>query len=242
MRIGIFSDVHGNLEALDVVLNALKDERVDRYFFVGDLVGYGPNPNECIEKIASVSNLTAAGNHDYASTDQLSTDCFNDYARKAIEWTRSVLSSTSVSILTSLPLILVEEGITLVHATLEAPAEWDYIFGYADARRSFDKLTTPICFIGHSHVPVVYIQDEAGEISIKNITDVSMEANNKYIINVGSVGQPRDGDPRASYGVLDKDEGRFLLKRLPYPVDVVQEKMRQENLPKYLIERLSVGQ
>ena len=241
MKIGILSDIHGNMEALDVVLAELKECGPDRILCLGDLVGYGPNPNECIEKIASVADIILAGNHDHAATGQLSTEHFNEFARKAIDWTRDVLDAKNSRFLSGLPLILVEEGMTLVHATPEAPADWNYIFGYADARRSFSVLTTPVCFVGHSHVPVAFIMDESGEISIHDATRAAIQEGNKIIINAGSVGQPRDGDPRASYGIFDTDDRYFYLKRVSYAVDAVQEKMRGQNLPSYLIDRLSTG-
>lgn len=242
MRYGVFSDVHGNLEALEVVLRALEEEKVDRTLCLGDLVGYGPNPNRCIERVMAFSDKIVAGNHDCAAVGVLSTTYFNEYARRAIDWTRDVLSSTSVDVLSGLPLLLVEEEVTMVHATPEAPALWDYIFYHSDARRSFAVLTTPLCFVGHSHVPVVFVRDEGGGVSLQDAGEVAVEEGKAYIINVGSVGQPRDGDPRASYGILDTQERRFWLRRLAYPVEEVQAKMRKEGLPGYLIDRLSVGE
>lgn len=233
--------MHGNIEALEVVLQALQYENIDRMICLGDLVGYGPNPNQCVEKVIEEVDHVVAGNHDYAAIDQVSTEYFNEYARKAIDWTHDVLTSASIQILTRLPLISIEEEITYVHATPEEPAEWRYIFSNEDACRSFDAMTTSLCFVGHSHTPVAFVRNEADEISICDPTEVSIEEGKKYIINEGSVGQPRDGDPRACYGVLDTEGKRFNLKRLPYPVDRVQEKMWKEHLPSYLIHRLSVG-
>ncbi len=241
MRIGIFSDVHGNIEALEVVLQALRYENIDRMICLGDLVGYGPSPNQCVERVIKEVDRIVAGNHDYAAVDQISTDNFNEYARKAIDWTHEVLTSTSIQVLSQLPLISIEEEVTYVHATPEEPADWHYIFTNDHARRSFNAMTTSICFVGHSHTPAAFIRNEKGDISIYDPTEVSIEEGKKYIINEGSVGQPRDGDPRACYGVLDTEEKRFRLKRLPYPVDRVQEKMWKEHLPSYLIHRLSVG-
>jgi len=242
VRIGIFSDVHGNVEALEVVLKALEEERVNRSFCLGDLVGYGPNPNRCVEKVMQFSDRVVAGNHDHAATGQTPTTYFNEYARMAIDWTRKVLSSNSMINLNRLPVVLIEGEITLVHATPDKPEAWHYIFTYADARRSFGVLKTPLCFVGHSHAPGAFVRNEEGEIFTHNPTEITLEEGKTYIINVGSVGQPRDGDPRASYGILDTEERRFQLKRLTYPVEVVQEKMWRENLPPALIDRLSFGQ
>ena len=241
MRIGIFSDVHANGEALDVVLKALEYEEVNRIFCLGDLVGYGPMPNECIERTMAVADEVVGGNHDYAATSRISTDGFNDYAKQAIEWTQKVLTATSIARLNNLPMAITEGDIFIVHATPEAPEKWHYIFTYEEARRNFEFMTTPLCFVGHSHAPAAFIQNDKGEISIQSAVSVAIHAGKKYIINVGSVGQPRDGDPRACYGVLDTDRNQFQLKRLPYPVEIVQEKMQKKSLPRYLIERLSVG-
>lgn len=241
MRIGIFSDVHSNIEALEVVLQALQYENIDYTVCLGDLVGYGPNPNQCVEKVMETVDHVIAGNHDYAAIDQVSTEYFNEYARRAINWTHDVLTSSSNHFLSHLPLVHAEEGITFVHATPDAPEEWRYILTNDHAHRSFDAMKTSICFVGHSHTPVAFIRDDRGEIAICDTTEISIEEGKKYIINEGSVGQPRDGDPRACYGVLDTDTKRFRLKRLPYPVDQVQKKMWKEHLPSFLIHRLSVG-
>ncbi len=241
MRIGIFSDVHGNIEALEVVLQALKYENVDRTICLGDVVGYGPNPNQCVDKIIEEVDHVIAGNHDYAAIGQVSTQYFNEYARQAIDWTQDVLTSTSVHFLSQLPLIHIEEEITFVHATPEAPEEWHYIFTNDHAYRNFHVLETSVCFVGHSHTPVAFVLDENEDIAICNATEISIIEGKKYIINEGSVGQPRDGDPRACYGILDTHAKRFHLQRLSYPVDQVQEKMWKEHLPSYLIHRLAVG-
>ena len=241
MRIGILSDVHGNYEALEVVLQALKDECIDCTYCLGDLVGYGPDPNPCVEKVMDFVDKTVVGNHDVAAIGHIPTSEFNIYASMAIDWTRGVLDSESIRSLNELPFLLIEEDVTLVHATPEAPDEWDYILSIVDAQRSFGALKTQLCFVGHTHVPEIFIREEDGRISNYNAGELEFEVSKKYIINVGSVGQPRDGDPRASYGILDTDERRFRLNRVSYPIDTVQEKMVKVNLPEYLIERLSYG-
>jgi predicted phosphodiesterase len=241
VRIGVFSDVHGNLEALELVLKALEKEGVDSTICSGDLVGYGPNPNQCVEKVMETADEIVAGNHDYAATGLTSINDFTDYARSAIEWTQDVLTSISQSHLSSLSLIKYMGEVTIVHATPDSPSEWKYIFTFEDINRCFEALTTTFCFIGHSHVPVAFIRDSKGNIFYQNATDVVLESGKKYIINVGSVGQPRDGDPRASYGVLDLNIERFYLKRLEYSVEKVQEKMWKQGLPPYLIYRLETG-
>ena len=242
MRVGIFSDVHANFEALEIVLKAIEYEGVDKTICVGDLVGYGPDPNQCVEKVMEMADIVVAGNHDYAACGMLSTEYFNEYARMAIDWTSRVLDTKFIDILSNLPLTVTEDGITIVHATPEAPSGWHYILDVADAHKSFKALKNSLCFVGHSHIPVAFVQDQNGRISIRNPSEVEIKMGEKYIINVGSVGQPRDGDPRTTYGILDTDKKKFWLKRLPYPVEEVQKKMREEHLPPYLINRLSVGQ
>jgi len=242
VRIGIFSDVHGNVEALEVVLKALGDEKVDCIYCLGDLVGYGPDPDQCVEKVMEAADSVIMGNHDLVAIGQMSTSDFNTFARQAIDWTRGVLSSESIERLSKLPFLLVEADATWVHATPGAPDEWDYIISIVDAYYSFESMKTPLCFVGHSHVPIAYIQDKNGDIAICDETEITIEEDKKYIINVGSVGQPRDGDPRASYGILDVVKKRYRLNRVIYPIKTVQEKMQKVHLPRFLIARLSTGE
>jgi predicted phosphodiesterase len=241
MRLGIFSDVHGNMEALDIVLNALKKEEVNLTICLGDLVGYGPDPNECVEKIMAASDIVLAGNHDYAAVNLESTEHFNESARTAIEWTSRVLTPESQEILSKLPLMETIDNILIVHATPEQPEQWHYISSAEDAYRNLVNMSVPICFVGHSHVPMAFIQQTEEQILLQSAAEVNIQPDQKTIINVGSVGQPRDGDPRAAYGIYDMKENQFHLKRLDYPIRKVQEKMQKENLPSFLIERLDTG-
>ena len=240
MRIGILSDIHGNAQALECVLEILRRESVDRIVCLGDLVGYGPEPNLCVRETESAADLILAGNHDHAAIERLSTESFNAYARTAIDWTRSRLDPKSRGLLESLPLIVHEQKMTLVHATPDVPDAWNYLFGYTDAVRCFDAIDTQVCFLGHSHVPVVYVKNKSA-IVVQDALDVRFEADHNYIINVGSVGQPRDGDPRAAFGIFDDKAGRFCLMRCAYDVSTVQQKMQRAGLPIYLINRLAFG-
>ena len=241
LRIGIYSDIHSNLEALNAVLEALREENVGKTFCLGDLVGYGPDPNSCIEQVMHHADEILLGNHDQAAIGLLNVDDFNENAAMAIEWTRGVLTVASTEFLNRLPLMVIDGSVSAVHATPEAPEEWHYLLGTADVGRNLAKQETPVCFIGHSHVPTAYVQDAAGRIRVGTAADVRFEAGMKYLINVGSVGQPRDGDPRAAYGVLDTAAGHFRLKRVAYPIQQVQKKMHGAGLPRFLIERLAVG-
>jgi predicted phosphodiesterase len=242
MRIGIFSDVHGNWEALEQVLRALKEDDVNRLYCAGDIVGYGPDPNLCMEKIKAVADAVVAGNHDWAVTGQVSTSSFNEYARSAIEWTRTMVSTEAEEYLAKLPIRYVEGEITAVHGTPAEPEAWNYLLDAGDVNRNFDAMTTQICIVGHSHIPVAFIRDSEEKISVRGAENVRIEEDKMYLINVGSVGQPRDGDPRAAYGILDTNDKQFRLKRIRYPVEIVQEKMRRAGLPFRLINRLAYGE
>jgi predicted phosphodiesterase len=242
LRIGIFSDVHGNLEALESVISAIKQESLDAIFCLGDLVGYGPEPNVCIRLVRELTPHVVVGNHDHAAIGRLRTDYFNTYAKEAMVWTIQHIDSDSIHYLESLPLIMTEGQVTLVHATPGNPDQWDYIFTLVDAWRHFDHFSTPICFVGHSHIPVAFMKNKSGNLSMLNPANVTIDKKCQYIINVGSTGQPRDNDPRAAYGVLDLNKGIFQLKRVSYPVEIVQKKMEKEGLPRYLINRLASGQ
>lgn len=241
MQLGIISDIHGNLEALEAVMNALKKQDVEKTICLGDLVGYGPNPNECTEIILNETDWVVAGNHDRAVTGRFPAKFFNESAFEAIKWTQKVIKEQYIKQLDNLPLILHENQILLVHACVENPSGWLYITTLDAAMRNFMLMNTSICLIGHSHVPMAFVQDISGEIQVKNTQSLPIENQKRYIINVGSVGQPRDGNPKACYSVLDLKEQQYTLHRIPYNISKVQNKMRECNLPSYLIERLVEG-
>ncbi len=226
MRIGIISDIHSNLEALEVMLKRLAAEKADSIYCLGDIVGYGANPNECVERVREVCPVSILGNHDAACTGHTSTEYFNSYARSAIEWTGRVLSEDNLTYLKSLPLTHADNDLFLVHATPKEPAAWNYITSQAEARPHLDLLdhgTT--AFIGHSHVPARF-EDAAAR---------------KTIINVGSIGQPRDRDPRACCGLYDTATGTFDWIREVYPVQEAARKIRHAGLPEFLAVRLFIG-
>jgi predicted phosphodiesterase len=242
VKIGIYSDIHSNVEALEAVLDVLDKEHVERTLCLGDLVGYGPDPNLCVEEVMRHADEILAGNHDHAAIGLLSISGFNDAAAEAIEWTKTVLSRTSAEFLGRLPMVMRNKEIMAVHATPDVPEAWQYILKKSDIQRNLSVQETPICFIGHSHIPAAFIRDNDGNILIQGASEVHFQDGWKYLINVGSVGQPRDGDPRAACGVLDTAEGCFKLLRADYPLDRVQKKMADESLPIYLIQRLALGQ
>ncbi|MGB9774160.1 MAG: metallophosphoesterase family protein [Bacteroidota bacterium] len=232
MRIAIISDVHANLEALTQAISIINRSNIDRIVCLGDIVGYGANPNECIEIIQRHCPETVLGNHDAAALDLSITRYFNEYAREAAEWTHDVLTQKSREYLESLPLIINDHELTFVHASPRRPAEWDYIFSNLEAKVNFPFFTTPICFIGHSHVPQIFSEHRShGPI----------RRDDRYIINVGSIGQPRDGNPDLSFGIFDTKEWAYEHIRAPYNIDVAAKKIIQAGLPYVLAERLYEG-
>jgi len=240
MRYAIISDVHSNLEAIEAVLDDITLRGIRDIIFIGDAVGYGPNPNECVALLHDRCRILLAGNHDWASVGLTDIRYFNEYARHAIEWTREVLSEENKFLLKTL-LIVYEERVNdmiLVHSTPKDPEEWHYILTLWDAELNFDYFTNKFCFVGHSHQPSIIEKVPSGEL-ITYRGKTGIKEGSRYIVNAGSVGQPRDGDPRACYAVID-DENIGIV-RIPYDITSVQAKMREERLPAVLVERLSSG-
>ncbi|MBU0671659.1 MAG: metallophosphatase family protein [Candidatus Margulisbacteria bacterium] len=241
MLYGIISDIHGNLEALDVVLNKLS--RVDKLVCLGDIVGYGPNPNECVEKIRELKMPCVLGNHEAVGIGKTDSTWFNSNARAAIQWTQRVIFQDNLDYLRDLPLRLEEDGFEMVHGSLRNPIE-EYITSIADALPTFKKMVKPICFVGHSHIPLYIALKKDGNYVGGDLSDgeeILTDEYEKVIINVGAVGQPRDKDPRASFGIYDSKTRLFSLHRVVYNIDQVQQKMKAVGLPQRLIDRLATG-
>ncbi|MEW6409445.1 MAG: metallophosphoesterase family protein, partial [Nitrospirota bacterium] len=237
MRYAIISDIHSNIEALNSVLRDIESEKVDDIFFLGDAVGYGPDPNLCIDEIRGGCRIIIAGNHDHGAVGLTDISTFNPYARIAVEWTAEQLTSWNKAFLLNLPLTATHKkgDIIFVHSTPKMPHEWNYIFTMWDAYDNFAYFSEKICFVGHSHRPVIIIHQE-NDILLRE-EKTSIEDNRRYIINVGSVGQPRDGNPDASYAIYDTEKSVLEIKRVPYNFAETQKKMRNAGLPAYLIER-----
>ena len=240
MNYVVISDVHANLEALEAVLSDIEKRRIKKIFFLGDAVGYGPNPNECIDIIKDKCTVMLAGNHDHAAVGMTDVNCFNDYARLAIEWTLSVITEANLDLLKTLSIskTLEKDNIFLVHSTPNKPEEWHYLLTLYDAETSFNYFEQKICFLGHSHYPIMIERLESGEMTICKV-ETKIRKTERYIINAGSVGQPRDGDPRASYAVVT--DGKVELVRVKYDIEKTQGKMLKEGLPLPLITRLEKG-
>jgi predicted phosphodiesterase len=243
MLYGIFSDIHGNLPALDAVLASMESRKVERLICLGDLVGYGPHPNECVAKVKSVADHCIIGNHDSVALKRETPLSFNVYARAAIEWTQGVLTPDSIDYLKALPYIAELGRSTFVHASPMSPADWHYVADLDDAIEGFEYFQTQFCFIGHTHSPVmVAIQNGSPDIpAVIEGPVYRPEANEKLLVNVGSVGQPRDRDPRASWCLMDSDGGWLEIVRVEYDYTITQKAMRDLNFATFLVERLAVG-
>jgi len=241
LKWAVLSDIHGNLEAFTAVLDCLSKEDVDRVAFLGDVVGYGANPNECIDLLKDVADMMVAGNHDYGAVGLTDTSNFNPAARAAINWTAKELSTTNRNFLSGFHLISIRDDITFVHSTPYNPQNWDYLSYRDDLTMNFNSFQTRICFIGHSHIPVVFKKDKKGKISYSRVPTIRLEDEARYIIDVGSVGQPRDGIPDAAFGIYDAKEYVFTLKRFPYDIGTTQKKIIKAGLPERLAARIAIG-
>ncbi len=236
--IAIISDIHGNLEAFQAVLEDIEKEGIKEIYCAGDVVGYGADPNECVEIVRERNIPCVAGNHDYAVTGKMSLQYFNPVAKEAIEWTMRVIKPENLEFLRKLPLTMHIGKNLLVHAVPSNPASFDYILTLGDAIREFMFFREKICFHGHSHHPVIFIEREKRHGVIFE-DEVEIMEDVRYLVNVGSVGQPRDGDPRACYCILRED--RIEIRRVPYPIEIAQRKILDAGLHPYLAERLAAG-
>jgi len=241
MKYFIISDIHSNLEALTSILKQMEREKPDIKVCLGDIVGYGPNPDECTELVFSAFDIIIAGNHDQAVTGQYSTATFNPLARMAVEWSQTHMKNSNIIKLKSLEVITIKNDITFVHATPHAPERFGYILSQYEAKNNFPALSTSLCFIGHTHVPRIYMLSKNGEVEETWGKSIHLQKNNKYIFNVGSVGQPRDRSPLAGYAIYDSTPNTYEIKRLSYDIAAVQKKMKQAGLPSFLISRLARG-
>lgn len=242
MRCAILSDIHGNLEAFEAVLKDLKRKDIQKFIFLGDIVGYGPNPQECIGLLREKFDVMIAGNHDWGATGKTEITTFNSVARHAIDWTTAQLNPEDQKFLNVLPLKKEEEGLTFVHASPVDPQDWTYIFSRHEAVRNLQAIKHALCFVGHSHIPSVFVLTEFGELfSSKNFSEIILEGKIRFLINVGSVGQPRDGSSLASYGILDLKKRIFYLRRVRYSIETTQKKIIAAGLPSILAERLARG-
>jgi len=242
----IVSDVHANLVALEAVLrDAERSGPIDAVWSLGDCVGYGPQPGECLARLRGFEAAMVAGNHERAASGAIGTEGFNPDAAAAAQWTKKRLSSEEKSFLDGLPEVENQSSFTLVHGTLRRPI-WEYLFDSEAALGHLALQETPFGLVGHTHVPMLVVEDRTSfeGCQLFRLADgerVDLDPNVRMVINPGSVGQPRDGDPRASYAIYDSEAMSITLHRVEYAIDATQKLMAEAGLPRWLIERLSAG-
>ncbi|MCQ9207851.1 MAG: metallophosphatase family protein [Omnitrophica bacterium] len=240
MRWGIFCDIHANLEALQAVLAAFSKERIDRYLCLGDVVGYGANPNECITEVKKLNPVIIAGNHDWGTADLFDITYFNAHAQAAILWTSKNINYENKQFLKNLELVYQKGDITSVHGSLTHPEQFEYILDISSAEETFQLLQTKVCFVGHTHVSIIFIK-RGKHYTATSQTEIVLESSQSYIVNAGSVGQPRDGNPKSSYVVYDSESNQLQIKRAPYDIQKTRDKIIKAGLPRILAERLTIG-
>ena len=232
MRIAIISDIHSNLEALNRALKEIEREKVDEIVCLGDIVGYGANPNECVDIVKKTTQFVLLGNHDDAAIDLSKTEFFNPFARIAAQWTGQTLTDENRQYISGLPLTLERNALFYVHASPVDPGEWNYILTSSDTAENFEAMSANVGFIGHTHVPEVFCED---------LWTREIVRGEKFIVNVGSIGQPRDGNPQLSFGIFDTELWSYRNLRFEYDVELAAFKIKKAGLPKNLAERLFVG-
>jgi len=244
MRYAVFSDIHSNLTAFQAVLQDIEARGgFERIWCLGDIVGYGPDPKECIALLRQYDHICVAGNHDWGAIGKIGIDDFNPEAAAACRWTGQQLEQRDVDYMANLPLTMREGDFTLAHGSPREPI-WEYVVSTPVAKVSFNYFKTRFCLVGHSHVPLVFESlAPDGDCTVFEFpVDTPLALNgNRLIINPGGVGQPRDSDPRASYAIYDSDHGVIWHHRVPYDVASTQQRMRQYGLPYGLAARLSHG-
>ena len=255
MRLGIFTDVHSNFEALKAVALALKSEKIDRLIFLGDAVGYGADPNDCCRIIREMADVALVGNHDAALTGRLPMDWFVDYAREAIKWTEGVINPSFREWLSTRPFFHREEGVGFCHGSPVDPERFGYVLDYNEAFEIWDWMEPqgiPVVFVGHAHVGLAFRYNHApggknkDEVKVFNFNGIEssrtkLDPAYGWIINVGAVGQPRDGDPRAVYSVFDTETRIYLVQRVEYDIKSAGSRIEKAGLPSILSERLFIG-
>ncbi len=239
MRFAILSDIHANLEALEAVLADAREQECTHFVCLGDIVGYNANPSECVQVIQNLDCPVVKGNHDEQASIDSSTEGFNELAEAAIGWTRENLSAAEKEWLRDLRLTRQVRDFTIVHATLDTPEQWGYVFNDLDAIASFTYQHTSLCFFGHTHWPTAFVRDD----NVRRIPtgQIVLAAGKKYFINCGSVGQPRDRDWRAAYAIFHCDRHIVEERRVRYDLATTQRKIRAAGLPERLADRLAQG-
>lgn len=239
MKYAVLGDIHGNLEALNAVLEDARQQAVQSYACVGDIVGYNANPSECLAIIRQLDTVCVCGNHDHYCSHPISLNDFHPLAANVVDWTRSRLADADIAYLKSLRLVRLVRGFALVHSTLDMPDKWGYVFDELEAESNFNYQSTTVCFHGHTHHPAVF--EKSGGVRRVEPGVIKITLGKKYFINCGSVGQPRDGDPRASYVIYDPDTHEVRFRRVEYDFTLTQKKILDAGLPERLAQRLALG-
>jgi len=243
MRYAVLGDIHSNLTALEAVLDAIRAHEVDRILSVGDVVGYGAAPSECIQLLRDHNAEVVMGNHDAAVVGELDTIFFNQHARVAVEWTRAALNGEDMAWLTCLPPTWEDEFVTLAHGSYDRPDLFNYVQTPADADASLELLERPVCFIGHTHVPVCMLRyaDDPLRTGYTHDREIDLRDAIVALVNAGSVGQPRDDDPETGYVLYDSETQVVTFRRLSYDIEREVHRIRSAGLPTVLAERLYLG-
>ncbi|MDF1797837.1 MAG: metallophosphoesterase family protein [Planctomycetota bacterium] len=243
MRYAVLGDIHSNLDALQTVLGAIEQAGVDRILSVGDVVGYGAAPAACIELLRQREAIVVKGNHDAAVTGELDDQTFNRYARDAVAWTQDQLEGRDLAWLRGLPLMVTLEHCQLAHGNIDDPSRFEYIRTTGDANPSLDHLTRTVGFVGHTHVPIALLRpkDAGGRTAYAPEVDLDLAEAERCLVNVGSVGQPRDEDHRTGWVLFDSDTGRVSIERLEYDIEREAARIREAGLPRVLGDRLYLG-
>ena len=239
MKYAIIADIHGNLEAFTVVLNDIREQQVDHIVCLGDVVGYNANPKECLKMVRDMNIPVVKGNHDDLCSTNNELEGFNPHAADAVHWTRNQLNAEEKQWLRDLKYTRMVANFTMVHATLDAPDRWQYVFDKLAAAASFPYQVSQLCFFGHTHVPVAFMRDTV--VRGGTYSKFKIDPSKKYFINVGAVGQPRDNNPKCAYVIYDLTLGTIELRRLDYDIAAAQAKIRAAGLPERLAERLAYG-
>ncbi len=240
MKYAILGDIHANLEALNAVLEDAQEQGVTHYACTGDVVGYNADPKACLQKVRNLKCKTVQGNHDYYAACNESMELFTPMAQKSIRWSRKQLSLLDRKYLRTLPLIVDIESFTIVHSSLSHPQRWNYIFKRKAADANFRNQFNPVCFFGHTHVPLAFVKGSSG-IEKGFYETLAIKPGFQYLVNVGSVGQPRDRNPKSAYVIYDLDEQTVTMRRVDYDMDTTQRKIRAAGLPFRNALRLESG-
>lgn len=241
MRYMIFSDIHGNLDALERVIEEIEMLRPDIIVSLGDVVGYGANPSECIDIVEEYAHIRIGGNHDLAAAGLTDVSDFNLAAKRAINWTVRALDVSHRETLEGYDSLKRYGRCIFTHASPISPLSWEYIYTVKQANKIFENFVEKFIFIGHTHVPGIIVYEQTKGSTVVRDTMIQVQSQHRYLVNVGSVGQPRDGIAAASFALLDTKKGKISLRRVPYDVTSAQEKIRSVGLPEVLATRLATA-